>query len=177
MSGKAGSIFICVGELPAQVSRQDLKAYVRQGIDEVRRRSANPSRIDALLARARITSAITDHVILRLTNQATGAVSHQGLVAIQPAKLGLDVIKLLVDIPLQGQTVKICRYRHSSFDVRGSARAKSLSELLGTNPIGNLANTPSFRLELVETTGSISAPAHMPKATGVVRTGTRGVFA
>jgi hypothetical protein len=141
MFGKPESILICISDLPAGVSRKTLKAFVQQGVDAVRSRGL------------RVKPAITNHSILRLTNLDTGAVSHQGLVAIQPAKLAFEVINQLCRTPLQGQLLKVYRYRHCSFEVESLTRTKSISDLLGVTPSQSMGNKPRIVLDLVTSTG------------------------
>lgn len=77
---KPGSMLLCISDLPVGISIKDLKAFVLDGIDTLRTRSL------------RMSPAASKCTILRLTNPDNGAVSHQGLVAVQPARLALDLI-------------------------------------------------------------------------------------
>ncbi|MGB5835148.1 MAG: hypothetical protein WBG92_24620 [Thiohalocapsa sp.] len=122
-----------------------MKIFVQGCIDNIRRRSV------------RVTPAITDHAILRLTNVTTGTVAHQGLIAIQPARLALDVMDELRRTPLHGHGVKVFRYRHSSFETTSTSETKSMSDLLGGTPANGFGDAPRFRIELVTTTGSTAA--------------------
>jgi len=146
MFGKPGSILICISDLPAGVSRKTLKAFVQQAVEAVRSRGL------------RVKPAITNHSILRLTNLDTGAMSHQGLVAIQPAKLAFEVIDELSRTPLRGQLLQISHYRHCSFEVGSLTRTKSISDLLGVTPTQSMGKRPRLVLDLVRTTGT-SSPA------------------
>ena len=148
MFGKPGSILICVSDLPARVSRKDLKVFVEHAVKNVRSRGL------------RAKSTIANHTILRLTNLDTGTSSHQGLIAIQPARLALAVIDELCRIPLRGQLLKVYRYRHASFEANCVTRTKSMSELLGVATAPPLADKPRFTLDLVTTTGSSPVTAH-----------------
>jgi hypothetical protein len=140
MFGKSESILICISDLPAGVSRKTLKAFVQHGVEAVRSRGL------------RVKPAITNHTILRLTNLETGTVSHQGLVAIRPAKLAFEVIDELCQTPLQGQLLKVSRYRHCSFEVESLTRTKSISDLLGVSPTQPIQNKPRLILDLVAST-------------------------
>lgn len=152
MFGKPESILICISDLPAGVSRKTLKAFVQYGVEAVRSRGL------------RVKPAITDHTILRLTNLDTGAVSHQGLVTIRPAKLAFKVIDQLCRTPLRGQLLKVSRYRHCSFEVESLTRTKSISDLLGVTA-QSLGNKPRLVLDLVATTGpDLTATSLQPQA-------------
>jgi hypothetical protein len=140
MFGKSESILICISDLPAGVSRKTLKAFVQHGVEAVRSRGL------------RVKPAIADHTILRLTNLETGAVSHQGLVAIKPAKLAFELIDELCQTPLQGQLLKVSRYRHCSFEVESLTRTKTISDLLGVSPTQPIQNKPRLILDLVAST-------------------------
>lgn len=146
MFGKPESILICISDLPAGVSRRTLKGFVQHGVDAVRSRGL------------RVKPAITNHTIVRLTNLDTGAMSHQGLVAIQPAKLAFKVIDELSRTPLRGQLLKVSRYRHCSFEVESLTQTKSISDLLGVTPNQSMGNRPRLILDLVTSTG-IDSPA------------------
>lgn len=164
---KPGSILLCISDLPMGVSRKDLKTFVLEGIDTLRGRSL------------RMSPAISNCTILRLTNSDTGAFSHQGLVAVQPARLALDLIEALRQIPLRGASVRVCRYRHGSFDAGLASETKSIGDLLGISDAGSVVEAPACKLELVAHTGnpieqpadpSISAPITRPSIQRVSNT-------
>jgi len=164
---KPGSILLCISDLPVGISIKDLKTFVLGGIDALRGRSL------------RMSPAISNCIILRLTHPHTGAVSHQGLVAVQPARLALDLIEPLRRIPLRGASVRVCRYRHSSFEVGLAGETKSIGDLLGISDADNVAEAPACRLDLVVHTGdpigqpadpSISAPIVRPSIQRVSNT-------
>jgi len=142
MFGKPGSILLCISDLPAGVSRKDLKSFVQHAIDAVREGAV------------RVTPAISDYSILRLTNPATGAVSYEGLVAVQPARLALEIIEQLRSTPLRGKRLQVHRYRHSTFDVENAAQTRSISDLLRVPGEEPDAEAPRFRLELVAKTAN-----------------------
>lgn len=158
---KPGSILLCISDLPAGVTTKELKAFVLGGIDNRSRRSL------------RMSPAVPSCIILRVTNTDTGAISHEGLVAVQPARLALDLIKALRRQPLRNTSVRVCRYRHSSFEVGIAGETKSIGDLLGINDADRLADAPRCKLELVGHTGSpcrpsahqtLSLPANTPPA-------------
>ena len=155
---KPGAILLCIRDLPLGISIKDLKAFVLGGIDTLRGRSL------------RMSLAISNCTILRLTNPHTGAVSHQGLVAVQPAKLALDLIEPLRRIPLRGASVRVCRYRHSSFEVGFAGETKSIGDLLGIGDADNVIEAPACRLELVVHTGApIGQPADPSLSAPILR--------
>jgi hypothetical protein len=158
MFGKPESILICISDLPAGVSRRTLKGFVQHGVDAVRSRGL------------RVKPAITNHTIVRLTNLDTGAMSHQGLVAIQPAKLAFKVIDELSRTPLRGQLLKVSRYRHCSFEVESLTQTKSISDLLGVTPNQSMGNRPRLILDLVTSTG-IDSPATSLQPQAAQKTG------
>jgi|GEM_PF-1639711 len=153
MFGKPETILICISDLPSGVSRKTLKAFVQHGVDAVRSRGL------------RVKPAITNHTILRLTNLDTGAMSHQGLVAIQPAKLAFKVIDELCRTPLQGQLLKVSRYRHGSFEVESLIQTKSISDLLGGTPSQSTRAKPRLVLDLVRSTSTnVPSTSRRPQA-------------
>ena len=146
MSIKPGSILLCISDLPVGLSKKELKAFVLGGIDRLRGRTL------------RMTPAISNCTILRLTHPATGAMSHQGLIAVQPARLALDLIEALRLMPLRGSPVKVCRYRHSSFEAGLPGETKSIGDLLGISEAVNVTECPTCKLDLVVHTGDPILP-------------------
>ena len=141
MYGKTGSILLSFEDLPSGISRKDLKNFVLEAVDQVRRTSV------------RITPTISDCTIVRLTDTATGSINHQGLVSVRPAKLALSIIDKLQRTPLNGAYIKVSRYRHSSFDVNTGTSTNSMSNLLGGERAATGTTGMHLRLDLVPDTG------------------------
>jgi hypothetical protein len=158
MFGKTGSILLSIGNLPPQVTRKALKAHVQAVIDSLGDTGF------------RIMPAICSCDILRLTQAETGIVSHQGLIAIQPARLGFQVMEALQQKPLRGVNLHVSRYRHGSFPVSSGTPLMSMSELLGVDPLGDPKQMKPLKLDLVADTGM-----HKPAPVGKPRTD--GAFA
>jgi hypothetical protein len=157
MFGKTGAILLSIGNLPPQISRRDLKSHIQSVIDVLDDSSF------------RFPPAICSCSILRLTNTATGVVSHRGIVSVQPARLALRLMDALEQKPLRGLNLQVSRYRHSSFPVNAGSPMVTMSELLGDGAQGGVVN---WKLDLVSDTG-------LHKATGPhkPRGGTDGAFA
>lgn len=141
MFGKPGSILLCIGDLPTGISRTDLKSFVLAALRPSLKRSI------------RAGTAISDCLILRLTHPQTGEITHQGLIAVQPAKIALDLIEILPRLPLSGRRMRVYRYRHGSFEVGTANETKSIGDLLGIKGTDQIAEMPLYRLDLVDHTG------------------------
>jgi len=112
----------------------------------------------------RIMPAIGSCDILRLTNPATGVVTHQGIISIQPAKLAFRVMDALRRKPLRGINLDVSRYRHSSFPVSSGTPLMSMSDLLGVDPMADPKEITPLTLDLVADTGMYKpAPLAEPR--------------
>jgi len=143
MLGKRGTMVLCLGNLPADVTRNDLKGFVRDAVAQI---------IDG--RRRRLNSYIKHCSILRLTDRSTGSVSHQGLVEIRPAKVALDVMDALEHRPFRGVQLQVRRYRHSSVEVFSQRPTASLCDLLGLDDRRASRRPENFQLDLVDSTGA-----------------------
>lgn len=155
MFGKTGSILLSIGNLPPRVTRKALKAHIQGVIDGLKDTGF------------RIMPAICSCDLLRLTNAESGVVTHQGLVSIQPAKLGFKVMEALQQKPLRGVNLHVSRYRHGSFPVSSGTPLMSMSELLGVDPLGDPTQMTPLKLDLVADTGMHKpAPLAKPRTDG-----------
>jgi hypothetical protein len=152
MFDKTGSLPLSIVNLPPQVSRKDLKAHVQGVIDELDN------------TRLRLTPAICTCSILRLTNPTTGAITHQGLISVQPAKLALRLIGALQNKPLRGRNLQVSRYRHSSFPINTDSPLVSMSDLLGANCNPDAEAMLPLRVDLVSNTGIQEPSGLAPEA-------------
>lgn len=152
MHGKRGSLQLCIGNLPAETTRRELRAFLETVVGALSQHAR------------RASSHIGECTILELTDPATGLVTHQGLVSIQPAKTALEVMDLLKERSFRGARLQVRRYRHSSFDVtpRPSAETVTISDLLGIRRLDAATVAAPLRLDLVSTTGSSARPAPAP---------------
>jgi hypothetical protein len=151
MVGKAGSMLLCIGNLPARVTRRNLRAFVQNLIDGIDSRGL------------RLGSGITECSILRLTEPANGSVVYMGLVGVQPQRLGLRLIEQLRETPMKGARLDVRRYRHASFLGADTASA-TMSDLLGIVATkaadGTMSGpSPACRIDLVSSTGGFNSKA------------------
>lgn len=142
MVGKAGTMLLCLGNLPPRVTKRELKQFVQDVIDGLDSRGL------------RLGSSIGECSILRLTDPISGDVSYRGLIGIQPPRLALRVIDALKETPMRGVRLQVQRYRHVSFQQPADDQA-TISDLLGT-PAGTLEQAlPTQRIDLVASTGPV----------------------
>jgi len=160
MYGKRGSMLLCLGNLPPQVTRKDLKGFVREVVAKVAG-SRSP----------RISPRVPQCSILRVTNTATGQVMHQCLIAIQPAKVALEAMPILQQTPFRGSKLEVRRYSHCSFQMGNVHGIANIGDLLGLGTPA-VAGRPSFKLDLVSTTGASAKtgarPMRSPAPAGIL---------
>lgn len=99
MRGKNGSVVIFLGDLPAQLTVNCLKAFVHDSIQADCPRGL------------RIGGSICDCTILRITDLNTGQVELRGLLEVRPALLAMQAIERLNGAQLLGQRITARRYR------------------------------------------------------------------
>jgi hypothetical protein len=166
MYGKRGSMLLCLGNLPAQITRRDLKLYVQQVVERV-----TGSRS------LRISTHVPQCSILRVTDTSTGRVIHQGLIAIQPAKIALEAMPALRRTPFKGHQLQVRRYRHGSFELANAPGTADITDLLGLPDLTDGAlepadPAPALKVDLVATTGApvrpLSRPLTRPSAAGAL---------
>ncbi len=147
MFGKPGSILLSIGNLPMEVTRKDLRAHVQCVIDDI------------VGSRRWLTSAICRCTILRLTHPATGTISHQGILDIQPARLALDAMERLQERPLRGNELIVSRFRHGSFSISTERPLMGMRELFGMEQDADSGTTQPLKIDLVADTGFLNPPA------------------
>jgi hypothetical protein len=166
MYGKRGSMLLCLGNLPAQITRRDLKLFVQEVVGQV-----TGSRS------LRISTHVPQCSILRVTDTSTGRVIHQGLIAIQPAKVALEAMPALRRTPFKGYQLQVRRYRHGSFELANAPGIADIADLLGLSSLvdGNpeaADPTPALKVDLVSTTGAparpLPRPMTRPSAAGIL---------
>jgi len=140
MHGKRGSILLCLANLPEQVTCKEIRFFVQKAVDNI---------AGSRLLRAHTVSQCS---ILRLTDIRSGRTSHQGLIGIQPAKMALQAIPVLEQIPFRGAQLQVRRYRHSSVQVASPRTLTTISDLLSVDP-QNVDADRYVKIDLVTSTG------------------------
>ena len=102
MRGKAGSVIVFLGDLPAGLTAKALRIFVQQQITA------------HTLGRFRVCSNICECSILRITDLDSGLTELHGLVEIRPGALAMHIIERLNGAKLLGQPVTARRYRQRS---------------------------------------------------------------
>lgn len=143
MLGKAGTMLLSIGNLPARVTRRDLREFFQAVIDTLELRSV------------RLGPHVTNCTILRVSDPVSGVVDYQGLVGIHPPRLGLKLIEQMQTMPMRGCLLDVRRFRHVSSQSVDPTTA-TMSDLLGRPAqSGAVAEGghPTCRIEVVSATG------------------------
>jgi hypothetical protein len=102
--------------------------------------------------RLRRAHTISRCSILRLTDIGNGRFSHQGLIGVDPAKIALQAIPVLGQIPFRGAQLQVRRYRHSSVEIASPRTLTTISDLLSVDP-QNADADRYIKIDLVTSTG------------------------
>lgn len=151
MGGKNGSVMLFLRNLPPNVSRRDLKAFV---LAELRRAGVRGSPLLQLC---------TNCSILRIVDPARDSVEYHGLVEVQPARIAMQAIEALNGQRLGGTPIEVRRYRQRSpWGERRSRTEVPGGGAVVAQPLRE-RRRPNLKMDLVESTPTLeSLHAELP---------------
>lgn len=100
MLGKRGSMMLFLRGLPENLTRKELKAFIKSAITSTNNRTFP------------FKATLRTCTILRITDQSDSTVEHHGLVEVQPAKAAMQAIEALNGKELKGARIEARRYHH-----------------------------------------------------------------
>jgi hypothetical protein len=102
MGGKNGSVMLFLRNLPPNVSRRDLKAFV---VTQLHQAGIRGTPLRHLCANCSI---------LRIVDPDLDTVEYHGLIEVQPARIAMRAIQVLNGKRLRDTPIEVRRYRHRS---------------------------------------------------------------
>lgn len=157
MSGQTGSVALFLRDLPPDISRKDLLAFVRDAL-----RSAG-------LRGMPLIKMCSNCQIMRIIDPTAGTVEYHGLIEIQPARIVVQAIAVLNGRELAGHPIEVRRYRHRSSwgEHRRLHGDPGDAERVAANPLVE-RRRENLKIDLVDATPPLSADLPTADELGVL---------